>query len=56
MRKDHMESENDVERTRCGLTVNRVQGWVFEYGSKKTTCEGCKRMYERDITGGVNNG
>ena len=53
MTVDHMESQDicgvkGVDRTRCGQKVNSTPGYVFEYGSPKTTCKACLRLHAKD--------
>ena len=49
MTVDHMESHKGSGRTRCGQKVNSTPGYVFEYGSPKTTCKTCNRLHAADL-------
>ena len=49
MTVDHMESHKGSGRTRCGQKVNSTPGYVFEYGSRKTTCKTCIRLHAADL-------
>ena len=47
---NHMESEKDVNKTRCGLNANAVKGYVFSYGDDAgRNCIRCSRLYDIDL-------
>ena len=50
---DHMESPTDPTRTRCNQSIDRLHGpriCSWKYGSPKTTCESCLRLYAKDLS------
>lgn len=46
---DHMESKNDVNKTRCGLNVNAVPGYLWEYGAIEAYCQRCQALHKKDL-------
>lgn len=48
---DHMErSKDDKTKTRCGLGVDDVRGYVWEYGAIEAYCQKCRTLYNEDVT------
>ena len=51
MVKDHMRNPDNPKRTRCGQPIGNLHGpriIAWEYGSPKTTCKSCLRLYVND--------
>lgn len=45
---DHMESKDDETKTRCGLVVNHVKGYLMEYGAIEAYCQRCRALYNKE--------